>query len=89
MENNHVVQLIDGNFDLASAKEIILTMIDKKIEYHEMNSFRSLVTSNLNNANIESKIKELKLTKQRFIDYLNAAPTGKFKISAAINIEAF
>jgi hypothetical protein len=88
MENNHIVQLIDGNFDLASAKEIILTMIDKKIEYHEMNSFRTLVTSNLNNAHIDSKINDLKLTKQRFIDYLSAAPTEQFKISAAINIEA-
>lgn len=89
MENNHIVQLIDGSFDLKSAKEIILTMIDKKIEYHEMNSFRSLVTSNLNNVSIESKIQDLKQTKQRLIDYLNNAPTGNFKISATINIEAF
>ena len=89
MKQVQVVKLIDGVFDASSAKEIILTMIDKKIEFNQLNSFRNQVTHNVKDSKLEARIKDLKSAKQGIIDFLNNENAKNFKISAEINIESY
>jgi|DEB19_MinimDraft_3_1074340.scaffolds.fasta_scaffold31070_3 hypothetical protein len=87
MKEIYDITLIDGLFEETNAKEIILTMIDKKIEFNEMSSFRNLVTNNNKDLNLEARIQALKLAKQELIHFLKNDNNKKFKISAKIKIE--
>jgi hypothetical protein len=88
MKHKQIIKLIDGVFDQENAKEIILTMIDKKIEFNEMNSFSKLVKQNITDSKLERRTKELKHAKQAIIEYFNAIKSAEFKLLAEIQIEA-
>lgn len=87
MNSLETIKLIDGVFDKESAKEIILTMIDKKIEFNEMHSFRNLINNNQRDSDIEDRIKSLKKAKLGIIEYLNSATLSDVKIDAIIKIQ--
>ena len=87
MNSLETIKLIDGVFDKESAKEIILTMIDKKIEFNEMHSFRNLINNNQRDSDIENRIKSLKKAKLGIIEYLNSATLSDVKIDAIIKIQ--
>jgi hypothetical protein len=87
MNNELKISLINGFFDHEDATEIILSMLDKKIEYHELNSFRNLVKLNLKDLNLEKRIDELKKTKSLFIEFINSNKDKNFKIDSEIMIK--
>ena len=68
---------------MKKAKEIILTMIDKKIEFNEMSSFRNLVTNNNKDLNLEARIQALKLAKQEVDDIKAKFNKANLEISNA------
>lgn len=87
MKNKQIIKLIDGVFDQENAREIILTMIDKKIEFNEMNLFSKLVKENVKDTALEKRTEALKQAKQQIIAYFNPSNLQAFKILAEIQIE--
>lgn len=87
MKNALKMKLIDGIFELSEMNEIILTMIDKKIQFHELNSFRNLVQHNQKDAKQQDRIEELKKERQLFIEYINSNINENFKINSEIKIQ--
>lgn len=83
------LKLIDGVFDQLEINDIILSMIDKKIQFHELNSFRNLVKHNKKDEVLLNRIAELKKERQTFIEYINTNINHKFKINSEIKIEIF
>lgn len=87
MKNALKMKLIDGVFELSEMNEIILTMIDKKIQFHELNSFRKLVQHNEKDEKQQDRIEELKKERQLFIEYINSNINENFKINSEIKIQ--
>lgn len=87
MKNSITIKLIDGIFDQLTAKEIILTMINKKIEFLELNSFSDLVKYNQKDEQLEARIEELKKERLNYLQFIQKNKENQFKIASEINIE--
>lgn len=78
------IKLIKGSFSAHEAKEILLNMIDGKINFHKIKSLSSLVQSNQPNQVSEQRIQELKESKEQFLAFLEKAK----KEGRSISIES-
>ncbi|MEI8141914.1 MAG: hypothetical protein WCG90_03500 [Chitinophagia bacterium] len=87
MKNELVIALINGVFDSLDATEIVLSMINKKIEYHELNSFSNLIKFNEKDVHLEDRIDALKKDRDLFIAYINSNKDKTFKIQSDIKVE--
>ena len=87
MKKELTLKLIDGVFDKSDTTDIILSMIDKKIEFNEMNSFRNLVKFNKKDMNLQSRIDELKKARMSFVEYINLNKNENFNLESEINIK--
>lgn len=81
------LKLIDGIFGQSDTNDIILSMIDKKIEFNELNSFRDLVKLNKKDVDLQNRIDELKKERQLFIEFIQLNKHQQFKIQSEINIQ--
>ena len=86
MDNKIEIKLIDGIFNEENAKEIILTMINKKIEFNEIKGLGNLVKRNEEDNHLEQRIKELKMQRQNIINHFNNNNNESFEIQAVIRI---
>jgi len=87
MNDELKLSLINGVFEHLDTKEIILSMLDKKIEFHELNSFRNLVKLNKKDLNLEKRINELKKARILFVEFINSNKDKNFKIDSEIMIK--
>lgn len=87
MKKELTLKLIDGVFDNSDTTDIILSMIDKEIEFNEMYSFRNLVKFNKKDVNLQSRIDELKKARMSFVEYVNLNKNASFKLESEINIK--
>jgi len=87
MKKELVITLINGVFDSLDATEIVLSMINKKIEYHELNSFSNLIKFNEKDVHLEDRIDALKKDRDLFIAYINSNKDKTFKIQSDIKVE--
>jgi hypothetical protein len=67
MKKELKLKLIEGIFDQSDTNEIILSMIEKKIQFHEINSFRNFVKHNKKDAKLQKRIDALKKDLKLFI----------------------
>lgn len=81
-------KLIKGSFDSSEAKEILLNMIDSKINFHKIKSLSSLVRCNQPNKGSEQRIKELKEAKEEILALIiKAEKKGcSLRIESTINL---
>lgn len=82
------IKLIEGTFKESEALDIILSMINKKIEFHELNSFSNLVKLNKQDDQLQKRIEVLNEERQNFIKFIELNKNREFKITSEINIEA-
>jgi hypothetical protein len=87
MKKELVITLMNGVFDSLDATEIVLSMINKKIEYHELNSFSNLIKFNEKDVHLEDRIDALKKDRDLFIAYINSNKDKTFKIQSDIKVE--
>lgn len=82
-------KLIEGVFSAKDAKEILLTLIEEKIKFHELKSFSDEVKIGTKNNESLLKIKDLKGTRAKIIEVLNVEDTESknFNINSFIEIE--
>ena len=86
MKNQIKLNLIDGLFDATDMTDVILSMIDKKIEFNELISFRNFVKFNKKDLNLRQRIEDLKQTRTKFLEFAKNNHYAKFKIQSEINI---
>lgn len=86
MKKEFETSLINGVFDKTDSTDIILSMLNKKIEYHELKSFSNLVKFNEKDFYLEDRIDELKKARQLFIEFINSNEDKSFKIQSEIKI---
>lgn len=66
-------KLIKGSFSPIDAKDILLNMVDSKINFHKIKSLSSLVQCNQPNKDSEQRIKELKEAKAQILAIIKKA----------------
>jgi len=86
MKKQLKLNLINGLFDASDMTDVILSMIDKKIEFNELTSFRNFVKFNKKDLNLQQRIEDLKQTRTKFLEFAKNNQDAKFKIQSEINI---
>jgi hypothetical protein len=96
LENNNEVLnpnekhvLIDGTFSAHDAKDILLSLINSKIKYHQLKNFSSEERFGKKDRHSEERIVQLSNTRQQLLELFERAETEKaqLKIHSLINIE--
>jgi hypothetical protein len=87
MKEEFEIKLINGVFDNTDTTEIILSMLNKKIEYHELIHFSKLIKYNEKDLQLENRIEALKKARQSFIEFLSLNKDSVFKIQSDIKID--
>jgi hypothetical protein len=65
------IKLIDGEFDAAEAREILIKLIDFKINFHEAKIFSAQERNTNPGLHSMIRIEELKRAKKELIDIFN------------------
>ncbi len=65
------IKLIDGEFDVAEAREILVKLIDFKINFHEAKIFSAHERNVSPGIHSLTRIKELKEARTKLIEMLN------------------
>lgn len=87
MKKELTLTLMDGLFDNEDTTDIILSMIDKKIEFDELNSFRNLIKYNKKDEGLEKRIYELRKARLTFLEFMHNNRKEKFKLASEITIK--
>ncbi len=77
--------LIDGIFNAKDAKEILLTLIEQKIKFHELKNFSCEIRTGIKDVNSLLKINELNITKAKINEVLKS--NNQDEISFSIKAE--
>ncbi len=82
-------KLIEGVFSAKDAKEVLLTLIDQKIKFHELKSFSSKIKFGKADEESLQRVNDLTQTKTDIMKYLvNKVDNGlSFSIKSFIEIE--
>ncbi|MCS6975342.1 MAG: hypothetical protein N2044_01995 [Cyclobacteriaceae bacterium] len=88
-QNVTSVKLVDGLFSAEEAREILLNLIQCKIQYHEMNNFSSLEQHGKPDTIAQYRLPELRAEQEKVKQLTNAAAQKRciLKITSAIRIE--
>lgn len=80
--------LIKGEFEKEEAREILLGMINYKINFHELRNFGSSIQNGQEDDLSVTRINELEETRDQMLAMFNQMePKGKLKITSKIIIE--
>jgi hypothetical protein len=82
-------KLIEGVFIVSDAKEILLTLIEEKIKFHELKSFSDEVKLGKKSEDSLIKVADLRATKTKIIAFIDDDKTkSKISINSFIEIES-
>jgi hypothetical protein len=87
MKKELKLKLIEGIFDQSDTNEIILSMIEKKIQFHELNSFRNFVKHNKKDTKLQKRIDALKKERKLFIAFIKSKKNQNYKVHSEISIQ--
>lgn len=82
-------KLVEGTFDAKDSEEILLTLIEQKIKFHELKSFSDEVKTGKKHIESLNKVAELNKTRAKIKEFLNsdANKSSLFNILSTINVE--
>ena len=87
--NMNEFKLVNGVFSAEEAQKIIVSLINSKIDFHNLNAFSDLIRNNTTVDNSKSKIEALTQTRHDIIELIEEAEKKgmKLNIKSNINIE--
>lgn len=74
------LKLIDGTFSASEAREVLMNLINSKIQFHNLKNFSSEERFGHLNVDSLNRIEELKDASEAILDFVNAAGWEKKKI---------
>ncbi len=83
------IKLIDGIFTADEAQEIILSLIQAKIHFHEINNFASLEQTGTPDAIAQYRISELQAERKKVLEFIRQANQKPcmVKVTSTISVE--
>ena len=82
MKKEFETSLINGVFDNKDTADIILSMLNKKIEYHELRSFSNLIKFNEKDIYVEDR-----KARQLLIEFINSNRDSAFEIQSELKVK--
>lgn len=80
-------KLIDGEFPLAEARELILALLEYKINFHSRESFRSEIRKGQKDDRSLKRKQELQVTRESFLKMVSGLdPETTVRVTADINV---
>ncbi|NJM78691.1 MAG: hypothetical protein HC854_01925 [Flavobacterium sp.] len=86
MKDNHEFKLVKGQFSPAEARNILFTLINDKIKFHQLDLFSKTERNKTNNIHSKERIKELELSRDNLESFLEELEDKNLKISIDGNI---
>lgn len=89
MENKYQYKFIEGDFSSEEAKTVLMTLINNKINFHNLNSFSDYVKNNGSSEKAKKRIAELTITRDAILELMEKAEKEgkKLSIKSDISIE--
>ncbi|MFQ3173114.1 MAG: hypothetical protein ACI9WT_000089 [Flavobacterium sp.] len=87
MKNQQVFKLIDGVFTSEEAGSVLTTLINSKIDYHNLEDFSSQIRFNKDVSNSKNRLQELNETKEEIKKLLGAAEVKGLNLVIKSTIE--
>jgi hypothetical protein len=79
-------KLVNGVFSAEEAQKIIMSLINSKIDFHNLNAFSDFVKHNATVDNSKSRIEALTQTRQDIIQLIEEAEKKGMKLNIKSNI---
>ena len=86
MENKYQYKFIEGDFSTEEAKTVLMTLINNKINFHNLNSFSDYVKHNGNSEKSKKRISELITTREAILKLIEEAEKKELKLSIKSDI---
>lgn len=89
MENKYQYKFIEGDFSSEEAKTVLMTLINNKINFHNLNLFSDYVKNNGSSEKAKKRIAELTITRDAILELMEKAEKEgkKLSIKSDISIE--
>lgn len=82
------IELIKGTFSVPQAREVLLRLIEYKINFHERENFSSEIKKGSRDVTSLLRINELSASRKELLEYLAAQPAESLlKLKAEIEID--
>lgn len=85
---NLTINLIDGEFDSQETRELLIVLINKKIQYHSLKNHQQWERNGVEDLFSSNRIKELQIAREKIIELtsMEFPEDFKLKINAYIKI---
>jgi len=87
METNKNFKLIDGVFNSKEAKKIIISLINNKINYHNLEDFSNHIRFNNVLSNSQKRISELQSAQKMIEELVDLAEKNQWKLKIESSVE--
>lgn len=87
MENEQIFKLIDGVFTPEEAAKVLTTLINSKIDYHNLEDFSNHIRFNKDLAHSKKRVVELTEAKETIKNLLEAATANGLNLVLKSTIE--
>lgn len=87
METNKNFKLIDGVFNSKEAKKIIISLINNKINYHNLEDFSNHIRFNNVMSNSQKRISELQSAQKMIEELVDLAEKNQWKLKIESTVE--
>jgi hypothetical protein len=88
MSTTKNITLVKGSFTVEEAKDILLTLLNNKINFHQMKNFSLVERFGMPEFGSQKRIDELKLNREELTDFFKSAEAKNltFSIDSVIQI---
>jgi len=93
MKKINEFRLVDGSYDLQEVKEIVLTLLDDKIKFHQLKAFSASERIGEEDSNSQVRLLDLGKSKKELIELFTSLKDDpelfnkKFKVYSEVKIE--
>lgn len=87
MKNSFTIKLVEGNFQPNEAGKVLFSLINSKINYHNLEIFSGQERSDGNVEHSQRRVDYLKTTSDDLSDYIKEAIQNQYNFEIVGNIE--
>lgn len=89
MNKQHDYKFIEGDFSVEEAKMLLMSLINSKVNFHNLNSFSDYARFNKDIEKTNKRISELNVTQDEILKMMEEADSKgkKINIKSTISIE--
>ncbi|MBP6090860.1 MAG: hypothetical protein KA521_06360 [Crocinitomicaceae bacterium] len=88
MKKQQNIELINGAFSASLAHEIIIDLINKKIQFHKLKLHENWEKNTIDETSSLKRITELEAARSAFLEFISIHSNDTFNVQSNITIES-